>query len=73
MPTSTVGKATLICVVVEMIVIVALESVIASIFLPLSSVLKGTPAEGIPVYLFIFLMSQLFQVVLVFDAVNHGF
>lgn len=63
------GKLTVALVVIQAIVVIVLESVVASSFLADSSQLQNSPAVGIPVYLMIFLFAQLFQVILCWDAV----
>ncbi|KAI3630108.1 hypothetical protein MIR68_011543 [Amoeboaphelidium protococcarum] len=70
-PASFYGKLTLIIVLLQAIIVIVLESYVASVFLPNQSQFENTPAVGIPVYLMIFLFSQVFQVVLCFDAVLH--
>lgn len=60
----------LLSVIVEAILIIALESYLASVFLSSYSSLTESPAKGIPVYLIIFVFSQLFQVILCWDAVS---
>lgn len=66
-PTSFYGRLTLAIVFLEAIVVMALQAYCASLFLPyfdrLTLQLKGTP-----VYLMIFLFSQLFQLYLIWDA-----
>lgn len=55
-------------VVLQALVVIGLEAVIASQFLNNYSKLQNTPAQGIPVYLLIFLFSQVFQIGLCWEA-----
>lgn len=84
-PASFYGRVTLLLVLLQAIVVMVVESVVASVFLPSYAKLvrapstcfpntrtqDTSPAKGIPVYLMIFLFSQIFQVVLCWDAVWH--
>jgi hypothetical protein len=62
-------------VVLQAVVVIAIESVIAAVFLKYFQVLGGSSQNGkqrgIPVYLTIFILAQLFQILLSWDAVLY--
>ncbi|KAJ3026389.1 hypothetical protein HDV00_011974, partial [Rhizophlyctis rosea] len=71
-PATLYGRLTLFAVLIEAIIVIILESVVAAIFwkyLPVNG--ENGPARGVPVYLIIFIIAQLFQIVLCWDAVWH--
>ncbi|KAJ3078678.1 hypothetical protein HK102_004318 [Quaeritorhiza haematococci] len=73
LPATKFGRLTLAAVLVEAVVVIILESVIAAIFLKYFDLLGGPNGaqRGVPVYLIIFILAQLFQIVLCWDAVWH--
>ncbi|KAJ3053555.1 hypothetical protein HK097_003984 [Rhizophlyctis rosea] len=70
-PTTKYGRLTLFAVLIEAIIVIILESVVAAIFWKYFDVNEKGPARGVPVYLIIFIIAQLFQIVLCWDAVWH--
>lgn len=54
----------------QAVLVIALESYLAGVFLARADDIENTRAKGIPVYLLIFVFSQVFQVVLCWDAVS---
>ncbi|KAI9206780.1 uncharacterized protein BJ171DRAFT_496948 [Polychytrium aggregatum] len=72
-PPSKFGRVTLWAVLVEGVIITALESTICALLVnnAKETPLAQTSARGIPVYLVIFIFAQLFQIILCWDAVWH--
>ncbi|KAJ3291725.1 hypothetical protein HK104_005863 [Borealophlyctis nickersoniae] len=74
-PSTLYGKLTLFAVLIEAITVIILESVVAAIFWkyynPGEAIGVGGATRGVPVYLIIFIIAQLFQIVLCWDAVWH--
>ncbi|KND01770.1 uncharacterized protein SPPG_03562 [Spizellomyces punctatus DAOM BR117] len=70
---SVVGRIIFFATLVEAIIIIALESIVAAIFWKYFDPVNGRegPTRGIPVYLIIFIIGQLFQIYLCWDAVLH--
>ncbi|KAI9101281.1 hypothetical protein DFS34DRAFT_592163 [Phlyctochytrium arcticum] len=68
---SKVAVIVLLATLIEAIVIIALEGVVASIFWEYYDPVHGTqgPTRGVPVYLIIFILAQLFQIYLCWDAI----
>jgi hypothetical protein len=60
----------LLAVLLQAVLVIALESYLAGVFLARADDIENTRAKGIPVYLLIFVFSQVFQVVLCWDAVS---
>ncbi|RKO99591.1 hypothetical protein CXG81DRAFT_14297, partial [Caulochytrium protostelioides] len=75
LPTTLAGHLSLCAVVVEALVIISLEAAIAGIFLKYyeaSGIIRDAgPQKGIPVYLIIFILAQVFQIVICWDALIH--
>jgi hypothetical protein len=62
----------LLTVLLEAIIVIALESVLFAQLVSEDIVdITDGPARGLPIYLIIFILSQVFQVVLVFDAISN--
>lgn len=56
-------------VMIQAIVVIIVESLVANQFITTVDVTAPGPARGVPVYLVIFLLAQVFQVILCWDAV----
>ncbi|KAJ3196914.1 hypothetical protein HK101_007279 [Irineochytrium annulatum] len=69
--TSALGRVTLLTVLAEAVIVITLESIIASIFIRDLNVWAQDNDKSIPVYLLIFILAELFQIVLCWDAVWH--
>lgn len=73
LPTTRYGKFTLGAVLGESLVIISLQSVLAAYFLSYYENFGGAltfgPHRGIPVYLIIFILAQVFAIILCWDAV----
>jgi hypothetical protein len=72
-PSTPFGKVTLAAVLLESVLIISLQSVLAAYFLSyyenFGGALEFGPHRGIPVYLIIFILAQVFAIVLCWDAV----
>ena len=66
------GRTTLAISGLIAVTIIVLESYVASLFLKTFGSFEGSPARGVPVYLMIFLFSQIFQFILCWDAVSRS-
>jgi len=62
------GKLTLALVLIQAVVIMALESIIAARYSAFSK--TGTFPAGIPVYVILFITAQAFEIALVVDFVS---
>lgn len=73
LPSTRFGRLTLGAVLAESVVIVSLQSVLAAFFLSYYESFGGALTfgahRGIPVYLIIFILAQIFAIVLCWDAV----
>ncbi|KAJ3207965.1 hypothetical protein HDU67_007107 [Dinochytrium kinnereticum] len=65
------GRITLATVLLEALIVIVLESIIAAIFIRDLDVWAADKDKSIPVYLIIFILAQLFQIILCWDAVWH--
>lgn len=74
LPETLYGKLTLLATLIESVVIITLQSVIAAVFLKYYDDFGGVTHfgsyRGIPVYLVIFILAQIFAIVLCWDAVS---
>jgi len=74
-PDTRYGKFTLFAVLLESVIIIILQSTLAAVFLQYYPNFGGAatfgPHRGIPVYLVIFLLAQVFAIVLCWDALHH--
>ncbi|KXS16862.1 hypothetical protein M427DRAFT_55192 [Gonapodya prolifera JEL478] len=72
-PETIYGRLTLFCGIVEAAVIIILESIIAYFFGKSTNPTEGvvSPVRGIPVYLTVFSLAQVFSVILCWDALYH--
>lgn len=69
LPNSKYAWAFLIASVIEAIIVIALESIVFELYFN-SSFSKVGLGKGIPIYLIIFVFSQVFQIILAYDAVR---
>lgn len=69
-PASTYGRLTLLCVIVEAIVVITLAAVVTALLLRNADLVADTPAKGTPVYLIVFCVGLLYQTVIAADAVR---
>ncbi|KAJ3184699.1 hypothetical protein HDU87_004103 [Geranomyces variabilis] len=66
---SRAGRIAVLCTLVEALIIIILESIVAAIFLRYYDVINSEgPTKGIPVYLIIFIGAQIFLIYLAADA-----
>ncbi|KAL1925205.1 uncharacterized protein VTP21DRAFT_88 [Calcarisporiella thermophila] len=73
LPSSFFSRLTLGIVFCEALIVIVLESLIYTDYqrAVISQYIPYSPGRGIPVYLIIFVFSQVFQFILVWDAVVH--
>ncbi|KAJ3335876.1 hypothetical protein HDU93_004189 [Gonapodya sp. JEL0774] len=73
-PETVFGRLTLFCSIVEAIVIIILETIIAYYFQKSTNPAPNSvsPVRGIPVYLVVFCLAQVFAVILCWDAKRIG-
>ncbi|KAJ3141077.1 hypothetical protein HDU90_007101 [Geranomyces variabilis] len=66
---TSAGRIAVMCTLVEALIIIILESIVAAIFLRYYDVINSEgPTKGIPVYLIIFIGAQIFLIYLAADA-----
>lgn len=72
-PSTTYGRVTLAAVWLQAIAIIALEAVVYGLFNNDNSdvVNDGTQRRGVPIYLIIFILSQVFIIYFAWDALVH--
>ncbi|KAJ3171172.1 hypothetical protein HDU88_008208 [Geranomyces variabilis] len=69
---TSAGRIAVMCTLVEALIIIILESIVAAIFLRYYDVINSEgPTKGIPVYLIIFIGAQIFLIYLAADAIWH--
>jgi len=68
-PNSKHAWAFLVASVIEALVVIVLESMVFELYFN-STFSKGGLGRGIPIYLIIFVFSQIFQIILAYDAVR---
>jgi hypothetical protein len=69
LPNSKHAWAFLLASVIEAVIVIVLESIVFELYFN-SSFSKGGLGKGIPIYLIIFVFSQIFQIILAYDAVR---
>jgi hypothetical protein len=69
-PETFYSRLTLLLVLIQAIIVIALESVIAHFFIENVDLIRDSPARGVPVYLVMFCLSQCFNLIICWDAVS---
>lgn len=69
-PETPLTRLTLLLVLIQAIIVITLEAVVAALFIRNVDMVQDTPAKGIPVYLVMFCTSQVFMGAVCWDAVG---
>lgn len=75
LPQSKYGRLTLFTVFLQSIIVILLESFVGAFFLTYFNALGAAETDlqrGVPVYIFIFVLAQFFEVGLMWDAVTQS-